>query len=92
MEFILKKMIIFCRFQKYQQQLQQKHGHSSQSSPLSQTPEGLASISDRSPGDEGRFTLGHGGGPVSGVVQTGAFPGGAQVNRKCQYIYIHIIN
>ena len=69
-----------CRFQKYQQQLQQKHGHSSQSSPLNQTAEGLASTSELSPGDGRRFSLGHAGGPVGGVGQAGTFSGGAQVN------------
>ena len=69
-----------CRFQKYQQQLQQKHGHSSQSSPLNQTAEGLATTSELSPGDGRRFSLGLGGGPVGGVGQAATFSGGAQVN------------
>ncbi|KAM7452382.1 Bromodomain-containing protein 8 [Porites harrisoni] len=69
------------KFQKYQQQLQQKHGHSSQSSPLNQTAEGLASTSELSPGDGRRFSLGLGGGPVGGVLQAGTFSGGAQVSK-----------
>ncbi|XP_073241248.1 bromodomain-containing protein 8-like isoform X3 [Porites lutea] len=69
------------KFQKYQQQLQQKHGHSSQSSPLNQTAEGLASTSELSPGDGRRFSLGHAGVPVGGVGQAGTFSGGAQVSK-----------
>ncbi|KAJ7392357.1 Bromodomain-containing protein 8 [Desmophyllum pertusum] len=70
------------KFQKYQQQLQQRsHGHSSQSSPLSQTPEGLVTTSDRSPMDGGTFSLGLGGGPQGGLGQSGTFPGGAQLSK-----------
>jgi len=76
--------ITSCRFQNYQQQLQQRHGHSSQSSPLSQTPEGLASASNQSPVDGAAFSPGLGGGPLGGLGQSGTFSGGAQV--KIQFI------
>ena len=66
------------RFQNYQQQLQQRHGHSSQSSPL-QAPEGLASATNQSPVDGAAFSPGLGGGPFGGLGQSGTFSGGAQV-------------
>ncbi|XP_020629185.1 bromodomain-containing protein 8-like isoform X1 [Orbicella faveolata] len=69
------------KFQNYQQQLQQRHGHSSQSSPLSQTPEGLASASNQSPVDGAAFSPGLGGGPLGGLGQSGTFSGGAQLSK-----------
>ncbi|XP_068745358.1 bromodomain-containing protein 8-like isoform X2 [Montipora capricornis] len=66
------------KFQKYQQQLQQRHSHSSQSSPLSQQAEGPVISSDRSPGDGAGFSFGHGGSSAGGLGQTGAFSGSSQ--------------
>lgn len=71
------------RFQNYQQQLQQqRHGHSSQSLPLSQVPEGLPSATNQSPVDGAAFPPGLGGGPLGGLGQSGTFSGGAQVKTE----------
>ena len=57
------------RFQKYQQQLQQRNSsHSSQFSPSSQPTDGPVTSSEQSPGDGG-----HGGSAAGGMGQTGAF-------------------
>ncbi|KAK2573139.1 Bromodomain-containing protein 8 [Acropora cervicornis] len=57
------------RFQKYQQQLQQRNSsHSSQFSPSSQPTDGPVTSSEQSPGDGG-----HGGSAAGGIGQTGAF-------------------
>ncbi|XP_058961919.1 bromodomain-containing protein 8-like isoform X3 [Pocillopora verrucosa] len=70
------------KFQKYQKQLQQRHGHSSQSSPISQTPDGLATTPvDRSPLDGGTFSPGLGGGPSGGLGQSGSFPSATQSSK-----------
>ena len=57
------------RFQKYQQQLQQRNSsHSSQFSPSSQPTDGPVTSSEQSPGDGGL-----GGSVAAGIGQTGAF-------------------